>query len=477
MRILAVMHDRSSDLRAREALSTAYPSLEWHCADSEPEIRAMLEGARVDVILAQYGDPDLEGARVLAMARALNPLVPVIVIGAALGEEVAVEALKSGAADYVLTTNMGRLPHAVDRALREAARARGAAELEAQLSERQRLLTAVIDAVPDFLYAVDRDNRIIVLNATARAFTEMSRDSRIGLPIASLRFRGMSAQAFADENARVMAAAEPVLMSERYQRGWDNKDNWVQVSKTPLRGADGASVAGLVTIVHSVTEQRLLERHALEAGEREQRRLGSELHDGLGQDLVAAGLLLSALARAVERAAPELLPRIAEVRDVVAHATTTSRRIAQGLAPMDLEQSGLPGALENLAARSSANFGVMVRFRAGPMDELKLNFSRDAHLYRIAQEAISNAVRHGRATDVEISLELDSGLTLEVRDNGIGFDTATVAQPSGMGLPLMRYRATLIGARIDVRSSAEGTTIACRCTDDRAGSSSFVNTG
>jgi signal transduction histidine kinase len=213
----------------------------------------------------------------------------------------------------------------------------------------------------------------------------------------------------------------------------------------------------------------------LDAGEREQRRLGSELHDGLGQELVAAELLLAALVRASERVAPELLPAISEIRKVLGQAGATARRIAQGLGPIDLERSGLLAALDKLAVRSSANFGITVQADIEPNSAVARDPSRDAHLYRIAQEAISNAVRHGRASHVEISVRLDPGLTLEVRDNGIGFDTTGSLPDSGMGLRLMQYRAALIGARIVANSSPSGTTITCYCPDDRVGSANFVS--
>ena len=211
-------------------------------------------------------------------------------------------------------------------------------------------------------------------------------------------------------------------------------------------------------------DRRQLEATVLRAGEEERTRIGRDLHDSLGQKLTGVLYLFTAWRRkAAPPGTPADTPEADQIASTLKDAVTQVRRIARGLAPLALTGDGLPDALRNLAEESSALYPASVDFyyeREGrPRDDAAAE-----HLYLIAQEAIANAVRHGRATRVAVSLDFaPEGGILAVEDNGCGLDAATPPDPNGPagnGLRIMRHRADILGATLDISSSPSGTRLA-----------------
>jgi PAS domain S-box-containing protein len=250
------------------------------------------------------------------------------------------------------------------------------------------------------------------------------------------------------------------------------------VSELAVRGAqdgDGilfieAGITSLVlrgerfwlTMLQDATARRQLEREVLEASNREQQRIGNDLHDGLGQELTGIALLLRGLENRAEREAPALSPAIEEVALLVNDAIFTTRALARGLSPVTFDRGGLALALEELARRLSAMFHINVRCAADDALERGLESVNALHLYRIAQEAVTNAAQHGSAGQVQIELRFDGerGL-LRIEDNGTGFNPA-VHQSKGLGLRIMHYRAQMMAGSLRIESArARGTIVSC----------------
>ncbi|MEI7534463.1 MAG: sensor histidine kinase [Verrucomicrobiae bacterium] len=208
-----------------------------------------------------------------------------------------------------------------------------------------------------------------------------------------------------------------------------------------------------------IRERVRLEKELLEAGEREQRRIGHDLHDSLGQHLTATALagkvLAKKLAEKPEAAAAD------RVVAMVEESIELTRKLARSLHPIELEANGLADALQNLAANISKAFNVSCRFENSGTAVVTTP-EASTHLYRIAQEAVSNAIRHGHARHVTISLA-GSGeqILLTVTDDGTGLATDARAK-KGMGLRIMDYRAGMIGATFDIQNlPAGGTRAVC----------------
>jgi PAS domain S-box-containing protein len=230
---------------------------------------------------------------------------------------------------------------------------------------------------------------------------------------------------------------------------------------TPI--AIGGEAHRLV-VLEDVTQRRELEREIIDIANREQRRIGSDLHDGLGQELTGVALMLTGLVGRLRREHSPATPDAEEIVTLVNSAIDSARALARGVSPVSVERGGLPSALRALAARASDMYGATVRFRGKVWPQLTLDAARCDHLFRIAQEAVNNAIKHGRATQIVIDLHvtLDT-VTLTVRDNGSGL--ASDAQLSrGMGLKIMHYRASMLSGSVVLEPvEGGGLQVVCRC--------------
>jgi signal transduction histidine kinase len=211
-----------------------------------------------------------------------------------------------------------------------------------------------------------------------------------------------------------------------------------------------------LTMAESEREQ--LQQQLLEIGERERRRIGQDLHDGLGQHLTGIELMMQSLEENVRALSKPEGAQIGKITGHLRDAIRQSKALARGLSPVELQTNGLMSALEELAANVSALFRVNCTFRcASPV--LVSDNAAATHLFRIAQEATTNAVKHGKARTIEIELACNGNrLTLSVLDDGKGFDPGEPRQ-NGMGLSTMNYRAQLIGGTLTVNPGKHGGTV------------------
>jgi PAS domain S-box-containing protein len=214
-------------------------------------------------------------------------------------------------------------------------------------------------------------------------------------------------------------------------------------------------------ILRDFTERKRLEREILEITDREQGRIGRDLHDGLGQHLTALELFTASLKEEVRAKVPEFVKPLQKISEELREAIHQVRGLANGLSPISIHGDGLVSALRRLAAMTHGMTGVSCDFLCNTHEEHS-DAGAATHLYRIAQEAVTNALRHARAKNIWVSLNDSNGeLELKVTDNGRGFSTGSPGG-SGLGLSAMRYRADLIGATLLVHSKRKkGTQVTC----------------
>ena len=215
-------------------------------------------------------------------------------------------------------------------------------------------------------------------------------------------------------------------------------------------------------LVRDISERRQLELEILRISEYERQNIGQELHDGLGSQLSGIGMICQLLARKMKKAEHPESSEVVEIAEQVKEADYLARNIARGLVPVSPEPSGLRQALHRLAETTERTYGVTCTVKEEAEVLLEDN-AVSTHLYRIAQEAFSNAVRHGKPERIVARLAIvDDELILEVSDDGIGIPD-TLPKEKGVGLRTMKHRASVIRGKLSVkRGEKGGTVVSCR---------------
>ena len=213
--------------------------------------------------------------------------------------------------------------------------------------------------------------------------------------------------------------------------------------------------------IRQLEERRQLEHDIVAVSEHEQQRIGQDLHDGLCQQLAAISCAQHVLASDLRAQSNPAAQDAAMIEEAIQHAMIEARTLARGIFPIQVGASGLAVALNDLAQMTTRLTGAEISVTdSNPVSCLEPEVTM--HLYRIAQEAVSNALRHGRATEVVISTRLEAGnFILLVEDNGCGFDALRKNAVDGMGLRTMRYRAQSLQAQFDVGSRPNGGSFVC----------------
>ena len=202
-----------------------------------------------------------------------------------------------------------------------------------------------------------------------------------------------------------------------------------------------------------------LEHEIIGISERERERIGQDLHDGICQTLAALSCSAASLKCDLDALG---LPPEAKVADELAgllrEVIAQTRNLARGLVPVQMDEAGLASALEELAASSTKLLGIRCAYETAGSPVIRDKVAA-VHLYRIAQEAINNATKHGKATDVVVSFVEDGQATiLRIADNGTGL-SQTENEGDGMGLGLMQYRARLVGGELNIEEPQTGGTV------------------
>ncbi|HTV60997.1 MAG TPA: PAS domain S-box protein [Verrucomicrobiae bacterium] len=351
-------------------------------------------------------------------------------------------------AAFAWVANLRRRVQKQTRIIREKLR------MEAALKGRYENL---FENANDMVFTCDLTGRITSVNQTGEQLFRRPRDEIIAKRLTE----------FIPEEQR--AAAEKwfdqmVQNAELPPQEWDFIDGQGQRVRLEI-GARVVRQEGMTVevegIARDITERKRLEKEILEISNREQQRIGHDLHDGVCQQLAGIAYRMDILADQLQK---KDFPEVSEAERIgglINEAITQARSVARGLFPVHLEETGFLMALEDLAAHATNLFKTRCElFCEGPSPTLENAVA--VHLYYIAQEAVLNAVKHGKAAHVIISLrQADSHFVLRIEDDGTGFKEAN-GSATGMGIRIMQYRAKTIGATLDLKSSpGNGTRLAC----------------
>jgi len=332
---------------------------------------------------------------------------------------------------------------------------------EAALLQQGNLLTSILNSMGDGVVVVGSEGVIIAFNPAAERIFKTN-------PLGSV------AREWLEKVDRSLLLSLPGESSMRPEAGEAMQVHaevsliksgmpealHLTVTTLPLRGVK-ESISGWVLVISDMTARRELEREIAEVSEREQRRIGQDLHDGLCQHLVSVSFAAGTLQADLEQAGLEGPAEAAgEIAGLIGDAIGQARSLSHGLYPAGLEE-GLGIALRTLLSTTYDRTGVYCTFEQnGSVPELANGVA--VHLYRIAQECVNNALRHASPNAIRVSLKMTSDeLCLTVADDGKG--CSAPSGKKGIGLHIIKNRASLIGGKLEFESSSgKGMVVRCK---------------
>jgi PAS domain S-box-containing protein len=328
-------------------------------------------------------------------------------------------------------------------------------QIEAALEDERNVLSAILDTVGALVVVFDPTGRIVRFNRACEETTGYTATEALGRRVSELLLAPGEADRFLEVIER--GAAAPY---ESYLLTRDGSRRLIRWSNTVLPAANRRVRYAIATGI-DVTERKRLEAAVLEISGSEQRRIGQDLHDGLGQHLTGIAFLGKVLEHKLAvRSVPEVNDASKIVR-LVNESIRKTRELARGLMPVTADSQGLMTALQQWANEVEDLFQISCVFECEE-NVLVHNTATANHLYRIAQEAVHNAIKHADARNIVICLAVENGGgVLVVEDNGCGI-LDTDAGTGGMGLRIMRYRAGMLGGVLEIRRCGDrGTRVIC----------------
>lgn len=327
-------------------------------------------------------------------------------------------------------------------------------QVEATLKERYLDL---FENANDMVYTHDLQGRITSINEAGERLLQRRREAILSRNILELVVEEQRAAA-RHWLEQVLNGAEPPTAE------WDFTGPAGQRVKLEISARlihQNGQVVEVEGIARDITERKRLEREILEISNREQRRIGHDLHDGVCQQLAGIAYMTASLTDSLQEKGAEEFSQAERIGSLLNAVMNQTRGVARGLFPVRLEENGLASALEELATNASELFKVSCRFVADQPPEAVDN-GIALHLYYIALEAVANAAKHGKSGNIVIGLApAGDRYELSIRDDGIGFHTSS--NSSGMGIRIMRYRARVIGATLSLQSQpGSGTHVICQ---------------
>jgi two-component system, LuxR family, sensor kinase FixL len=330
-------------------------------------------------------------------------------------------------------------------------------------SETERQLHAILDTAVEGVIVIDHRGVIETFNRAAQRMFGYKATEIIGRNVSILMpepYRGEH-DGYLSNYLRTGRAKIIGIGREAVGKRKDGKTFPIELAVSEVRVGQRRTFAG---IVRDISERKQLEREILEASEREQRKIGHDLHDGLCQELAGIAFLVQSMQLSLEASGTRAPDQAEQVTRLLQDAVRHTRGLSHGLHPVEPQPNGLSVALQALADSTTDVFKITCTFRSPQPVEMQ-DSSSATHIYRIAQEAVRDAIRHGKATRISIELARKRrAIELKILDNGISLSQDGRLREDKV-LWMMEHRARVIGAKLHVKQRSGGVEIRCEIPD------------
>ncbi|MHC4647464.1 MAG: PAS domain-containing sensor histidine kinase [Planctomycetota bacterium] len=321
--------------------------------------------------------------------------------------------------------------------------------------DKLHLLAAILHDSNDAITVQDFDGNIRAWNLGAKRIYGYTEKEALGMNVRQIVPEGKQGEMSALTER--LSKGEDIRSFETQRITKDGRvlDVWLTV--TTLTDVAGRPAA-VATTERDITERKRLQEELLEIPMREREQIGQEMHDSMGQILTGIAVKSKSLELKLKSKGMEECADAAELCKLANRLIRQTREIARMLHPVNLERGGLPSALRSLASKSKNLLKVSCRFKCKSTVEIE-DISSAKQVYRIAQEAVTNAAKHGKAGNITIQLASDDDRgVLTVSNDGRAFPKV-IGRKAGLGLKIMQYRTGLIGGSLDIRRGAKGGTV------------------
>ncbi len=458
---ILMVDDQPQKLLAYEAMLEGLGDRLLRAVTGNQALEILLQ-EEIAVILLDVNMPGMDGFETASLIREHPRFTktPIIFVTAVNTTDIdRMRGYEIGAVDYVSVPVIPEILRAKVSVFVELHRkTRELVRVNQSLTESERRLRAILDTANDAIITIDTEGTMQSVNPAAERIFGYAIEEMVGQKV-----RMLLPTPLRDEYERFMGQHRDGGQQQFGNASREFQGLRKDGSVVPLEVAVSEAVPGkmFTGIIRDISRRRELEREVTEVAAAEQRRIGAELHDGVSQELTGLSMLATALKERLKGTAGASETLAERVIDGLAKVHNHVRAVSHGLIPVDVDSEGLRAALEDLSDRVRQQTGISCVFQAHRPLLVKDSLTA-THLYHIVQEAVNNALRHGKARRIDVRLSMQAeGLVLSVCDDGVGFSAKTQSRV-GVGLRLMRYRAGLIGGVLQIQAgNTQGTRITC----------------
>jgi two-component system sensor histidine kinase UhpB len=455
-------NQKDAELSVNHLRKAGY-DISYLCVDTADGMKTALINQKWDLILSDYSMPEFDVPSALAIYHESGADIPFIILSGAIGEEKAVEIIKAGAHDYLLKDNMTRFASVVERELREAIVRRDLIKANAALKTSEEKYRSYVEYAPDGVFVADENGKYLEVNRAATLITGYTENELLGMSLSDLlppdnlawgldHFNSLRDNGFAN--------GEGIFVHKDGTQRWWSVDTVILTNTRCLVFTKDITERKKfeLEVIKANEQLELLNQYLVDAREDERALISRDLHDELGQALTALKLDLNWVRgniRDVSNSSEKLNKMIEMTNEIIKKV----QRISSELRPGLLDDLGLSSTIEWYCGEFEERTGIKCILAVE--DLLLADPKNDLALFRILQEALTNVIRHSRASCVNIELHYsEQVITMIIDDNGIGMPFGKIESSNSLGLIGMRERARQCGGKVEfVTNEGNGTKI------------------